>query len=234
MGGLSLIFAPKREKIAGFITLGIMIALALATAGDPKHTIIDGKEVIEAVILGHVVPKWLFFVVGLPIIGGIYFGVHAVLNRFWPEKTEVFEADKVYQRPEGGSVAWQGDDPEAGSPLDYAAPRLVTALDYLQAEEPAPMRVLILGDEGAREELRAFHDELNRWLEEASEELIDDLIPTARSLPNPGAFEIFDRLTEAYYHCGQPTLDQLEAFAQEFSEESALAVVKAMRSEKLP
>ena len=107
--------------------------------------------------------------------------------------------------------------------MDYAEPRLVTPLDYLQAVEPPPMRVLILGAEGARAEVDAYYEELRRWVGEATESQLEGLIPAARSFIGPDDFETWDRLTMAYSDRGIPSFDALEALARELGSEAFLS-----------
>ena len=227
MHGLGFLLLNRRERVSAFVTAMLCFISVPFVAGEPQRKIVDGQEVVEAVLLGHVIPTWAFFAIFLSFVGALWFGVHRLLDRLWPAQRTIV-VDKDYERVEGGYVAWKGDGPDAGSPLDYALPRLRTALDYLQAEEPASMRVLVLGEEGAEEELRAYGKELSRWLEEATEDELNDLIPSYRSMSHQSS-EATWRLAEAHDERGIPSLLDLQALVEETGDDALREYVIELR-----
>lgn len=229
MGGASLFLLKGRERTSAILAAVVCLALVLLTP-QPRRIIVDGQEVAQIVAFGRVLPDWVFLAVFAPTFLVLWFGFHRLLDRLWPEG-ETVQVDKLYVRPDGGFVTWTGDDPEAGSPLDYVAPRLQTALDYLQAEEPAPMRILILGPDRAEEEERAFHEELARWLKESSEVTLQGLIPAIRSIGSM-TDDFYFRLVEAHEARRVPTMTELASFADEIDNEDLREYVAERRAEE--
>ncbi|RYG46223.1 hypothetical protein EON79_10720 [bacterium] len=213
----TIAFLSNRDRGAAILTFFIVAGLAFA-APSPRRRMVNGVEVVETIVNGKVVPQWI--VVG--IIGLIVLVAFALsrwcIDRIWPPK----EFDRLYEREGGGFVAWKGEDPDSPSPFDYEVPSFseeTTAREFLNAEPPPPMRVLMLGAEKANREEADFERFLEDWIEFASFEDLENLIPAAQELvaESDGDIDetVWQRLLDVHESRGFPILVELSEFAKE-------------------
>jgi hypothetical protein len=163
--------------------------------------------VLVAVFLAHV---------------GLCYGlVWFVGRRLWPV-VEVIDVEKAYEGKNGMSIGWVPEVPGTPSPMEYEpwepTPES-TAEDFLLADEPNAMRVLILGMDDADNEYGDFMDGLDRWIAAAPESELRDLIPTAERLagdpPHAGTPEfIVKRVVMAHLDRGIPSREEVTAMVE--------------------
>jgi len=103
---------PIKQTLVAILVIASLSAYIHAAVNDPQDEIVvpEGtpinvvvaKEVTskeakpndpveftvteDLVINGQVVPKWLFILIGAPILGLVWYGFHRFFNKIWPEQ----------------------------------------------------------------------------------------------------------------------------------------------------
>lgn len=209
------------------VSLTIVLAAFFLTASTKE---VPGQADRAMLILGWQAPKWAFAAGGAAAFFLVHGLVYRVLGRWFPAETPgagegETMSGKLYPLHGGGSILSQMEDPEARTPLDYEVPNLTpesSAEEFLQAGEPNSMRVMVLGIEEHHREWAFHHEMEQRWIAEAPEEALRDLLPEVeRLLETCDAFpyEWVYKLLDASRVRGIPTTEELSEFAERLNVE---------------
>lgn len=194
--------------LVGLLILGL-------NSPQPRRSTITGE--LEAVAFGHIIPKWAFYVFGVPLLFGAHYLFTKLIDFIWREPENI-QAEKVFAREDGGYVAWVPEEPGTPSPMEYKPPTLdehTTAKEFLTIDPPNAMRTLLGVD--TMKEIEEFDQLLIDWLRSAPAETLRNLIPTAEELK--AARQLDDdavyRLFQAHTERGIPSKEELEAITGE-------------------
>lgn len=213
-------FDRRNENLAVAASLVTMFTLA-AIFGKGKDVMVDGRLERVATLGGQIVAKWVIFAIAIPLLIAVFFLWLKIIDRVLPEDdvagpeavSEVVEVEEIYERSDGGFVAWQPAVPGTPSPMDYDPPNFTsetTVVEYLTARQPHPMRALLGID--SLDEWRLFSEAAQEWLKDAPEEKISQLLTIARSLSTDGVSnDVAAALARANRIRGIPTVEEIEA-----------------------
>lgn len=209
--------AQRRNKFEWGVTVAIVLAIVLSMPS-PEVEIVNGERVAVLTAFGWKLPKWAQ-IAGIVVILILIQQIVARVGRaIWPVK---IEAEEIHRSDEHGmTIAWIPDEPGTPSPMHYepwVGTAETTAEDFLNAQEPNPMRAMLVRD-AWHAEYREFHTALRAWLKDAPETTLRDLMPAAEAMTQGGharwVEHVLQRLKQAYQVRGIPSGTEIEALIE--------------------
>ena len=226
-----------RDRWSGLL-VAVICLLGAALSPPPHESVVDGQIVREPVAFGYIIPTWMFFAVGVPLIGLMWWGVRFLYDKIWPEKPAppaptaadpkqtAGEYEEVYARQGGGFVMWKPTVPGTRSPMYYEPPVFTpetTAMEFLSATRPDPSRALIVGDDWNKEDFE-FTFLQDKWIMIAPAESLQDLVTAAERIFLGEGGEDREDLTFILIRANQlrgiPTIEHVKALAVRIPHES--------------